>query len=88
MLKNPQIYPLSENKYSSMEEEGKKKRRVQSSVFNMNFTAINKWLKLEDMILKPKVYRYIQVAPAEFTKRIIKEKGVPLMLMVTRIITS
>lgn len=54
----------------------------------MNFTTFNKWLKLEDMILKPKVYRYIQVAPAEFTKRIIKEKGVPLMLMVTRIITS
>lgn len=71
-----------------MEEEGKKKRRVQSSVFNMNFTAFNKWLKLEEMILKPKVYRYVQVAPAEFTKRNIKEKGIPLMLMVTRIITS
>lgn len=54
----------------------------------MNFTAFNKWLKLEEMILKPKVYRYVQVAPAEFTKRNIKEKGIPLMLMVTRIITS
>lgn len=54
----------------------------------MNFTAFNKWLKLEEMMLKPKLYRYVQVAPAEFTKRNIGDRGVPLVLIVTKIITS